>query len=135
MVQIVSGDRAGADDLAEIVDPIRNAVMAARPDAEVDGLAVAPEDRMGVDVGEPRTRDIGRIIHRRRLAEKNPDGIASCWITGVLSDSSRRIPDDRIQVALAGNETLVIDRTGFGLPLDRSTRRGLSFLPQDGVQK
>ena len=32
------GDRAGADDLAKIVYPIRNTVMAARPNAEV-GIA------------------------------------------------------------------------------------------------
>ena len=50
MIQIVPSDSAGADDLAAIVDPLRDTVMAARPDAEVDCLAVAPEGRMRVDV-------------------------------------------------------------------------------------
>ena len=54
MIQIVPGKGAGADDLAEIVDPVRDTEMAARPDAEVDGDAVAPEDRMSARCsGEP----------------------------------------------------------------------------------
>ena len=38
MIQIVPGNGAGADDLAEIVDPVRDTVMAAGPDAQVDRL-------------------------------------------------------------------------------------------------
>ena len=92
MIQIVPGNGAGADDLAEIVDPVRNTVMATRPDAEVDRLAVAPEDRMSVDVRRARiAHDIAGIIHRGGVAEKNPDGIGSCWIAGVLPDSQRHI--------------------------------------------
>ena len=63
MIEIVASDRAGADDLSEIVNLIRDAVVAARPDTEVDRDAVAPEDRMRVDVRRARvTGDIARII-------------------------------------------------------------------------
>jgi hypothetical protein len=50
MIQIIPGDRAGADNLAEIVDPVCNTVMAAGPDAQVDCHSVAPENRMRVYV-------------------------------------------------------------------------------------
>jgi hypothetical protein len=57
MIQIISGDRTGPDNLAEIVDPICHTVMAAGPDAQVYRNSIAPEDRMRVyvrrvDVGE-----------------------------------------------------------------------------------
>jgi len=54
MIQIIPGDRAGADNLPEIVDPICNTVMAAGPDAQVDRHPIVPEDRMRVYVRRAR---------------------------------------------------------------------------------
>ena len=51
MIQIIPSNGAGADDLAEIINPVRDTVVAAWPDAEVDCHAVAPEDRVRVYVG------------------------------------------------------------------------------------
>ena len=83
MIQIIPGDGAGADNLAEIVDPVRNTVMAAGPNAEVDRLAVTPEDRMSVDARRACiARDIAGIVHSGEVAEKNPAGIGNCRILG-----------------------------------------------------
>ena len=51
MIQIIPGDCACADNLAEIVDPVCNTVMAAGPDAQVDSHPIAPEDRVRGNVG------------------------------------------------------------------------------------
>ena len=64
MIQIIPGDRAGADNLAEIIDSVCNTVMAAGPDAKVDRDAIAPEDRVRVYVGRACiTGDIAGIVH------------------------------------------------------------------------
>ena len=72
MIQIIPGDRAGADNLAEIVDPICNTVMATGPDAQVDRHPIAPEDRMRVYVRRACiAHNIAGIIHSgRRGGEK-----------------------------------------------------------------
>ena len=84
MIQIVPGDRAGADNLAEIVDPIRNTVMAAGPDAQVDRHPIAPEDRMRVYVRRACiAHDIAGIVHSGSRGGENPAGIGNCWILGA----------------------------------------------------
>ena len=72
MIQIIPGDRAGADNLAEIIDPVCNTVMAAGPDAQVDSHPIAPEDRMRVYVRRACiAHNIAGIIHSgRRGREK-----------------------------------------------------------------
>jgi hypothetical protein len=73
MIQIIPGDRAGADNLAEIVDPICNAVMAARPDAQVDRNSIAPEDRMRVYVRRACiAHNIAGIVHSGRCGGEGP---------------------------------------------------------------
>src|SRR5580765_7345985 len=115
MIQIVARNGSGADDLAEIVDLVGDAVMATRPNAEVDRLAVAPEDRMSVYVGRAGIAGDGaRIVHRgwrgggksgrhRQLLDHR----RAARIGNVIS------PGDGKNVALAGHETGVIDRAGF----------------------
>ena len=64
MIQIIPGDRAGADNLAEIVDPVCNTVMAAGPDAQVDSHPIAPEDRVRVYVRRACiAHNIAGIVH------------------------------------------------------------------------
>ena len=65
MIQIIPSHRTGADDLAEIINAIRHTVVAARPDAQVDRHAIAPEDCVRVYVGRACVADnILGVIHR-----------------------------------------------------------------------
>src|SRR4030095_10761506 len=109
MIQIIPGDRAGADNLAEIVDPIRNTVMAAGPDAQVDSHPIAPEDPMRVYVRRACVADdIARIVHRgSRGGEK------SGWNWQLLDPGRVRgviFPNDREDIALTRNEAGIINR-------------------------
>ncbi len=64
MIQIIPGDRGGPDNLAEIVYALRNTVMAAGPDAQVDRHPTAPEDRMRVYARRACiAHDIAGIVH------------------------------------------------------------------------
>ena len=76
MIQIIPGDRAAADNLTEIVDPICNTVMAAGPDAQVDGHPVAPEDRM-------------RVYVRRACIAHNVAGIDGASPAFIIALSAR----------------------------------------------
>ena len=65
MIQIIPSNGARADDLAEIINPVRDAVVAARPDPEVDRDTIAPENRVRIYVGRARIADnILGVVHR-----------------------------------------------------------------------
>ena len=81
MIQIVPGDRACADNLAEIVDPVCNTVMAAGPDAQVDSHPTAPEDRM-------------RVYVRKACIAHNIAGIVHSGCGGEKSGRDRQLLDD-----------------------------------------
>ena len=67
MIQIIPGDCAGADNLAEIIDPVCNTVMAAGPDAQVDSNPISPKDRVRVYVRRACiAHNIARIVHSGR---------------------------------------------------------------------
>ena len=76
MIQIIPGDRPGADNLAEIVDPIRNTVMATGPDAQIDRHPTAPEDRM-------------RVYVRRACIAYNVAGIDGACPAFIIALSAR----------------------------------------------
>src|SRR6478752_7141052 len=83
MIQIIPGDRAGADNLAEIVDPIRNTVVAAGPDTQVDRYLIAPEDRMSVDARRACiAHDIAGIIHSGSRGGEKSGRNRQPWILG-----------------------------------------------------
>jgi hypothetical protein len=115
MIQIVTGDRTGSDNLAQIVDPIRNTVMAAGPDTQVDRNFVAPENRVGVDVRRACiAHDIARIVHSgSRGGEKSgrnrqlPHRRYTIGIRDVI------LPDHRVKNAPTGNEPRIINRLGI----------------------
>src|SRR5580765_6885750 len=99
MIQIVPGDRAGPDNLAEIVDPICNTVMAAGPDAQVDRHPIAPEDRMRVYVRRACIADdiAGIVYSGSRGGEKsgrNWQLLDPGRVGGVI------FPNDRKDIAL-----------------------------------
>ena len=109
MIQIIPSDRAGADNLAEIVDPICNTVMAAWPHAQVDRHSIAPEDRMRVYVRRACiAHDIAGIVHSgSRGGEKsgrNWQLLDPGRVGGVI------FPNDRKDIALARNEAGIINR-------------------------
>src|SRR4029077_11294959 len=112
MIQIIPGDRAGADNLAEIVDPVCNTVMAAGPDAQVDSNPIAPEDRMRVYVRRACiAHNIAGIVHSgRRGGEKSGrdrqllDGGRVVGVRDVI------FPNDRKDVALTRYEAGIINR-------------------------
>ena len=75
MIQIIPGDCAGADNLAEIIDPVCNTVMAAGPHAQVDSYPIAPEDRMRVYVRRACiAHDITGIVHSGRNSGEKSAG-------------------------------------------------------------
>ena len=125
MIQIIPGDRAGADNLAEIVDPIRNTVMAAGPDAQVDRHAIAPEDRMSVDVRRACiAHDIAGIVHSgSRGGEKSGrnrqllDPGRAVGVRDVILPNGRLVR----KIVQTGNEARIINRLGL------ACGRGLSF--------
>ena len=101
MIQIIPGDRPGADNLAEIVNPIGNTVMATGPDAQIDRHPTAPEDRMRVYVRRACiAHDIAGIVHtgsgggeksgrnRQLLDPGRVVGASGCAFTLALSVSS-----------------------------------------------
>ena len=115
MIQIIPGDGASADDLAEIVDPISNAVMAAGPDAQVDRLAVTPEDRMRVYVRRACiAHDITGIVHSGRNSGEESAGYRQLphprYTVGVRDVI---LPNDRIKNAPTGNNARIINRLGI----------------------
>ena len=115
MIQIIPGDRAGADNLAEIVDPFRNTVMAAGPDAQVDRDAIAPEDRVRVYVGRARiAHDIAGIVHSGtgggEKSGRNRQLLDPGRIVGVPDVI---LPNDRIKNAPTGNDARIINRLGI----------------------
>ena len=81
MIQIIPGDCACADNLAEIVDPARNTVMAAGPDGQVDRQPNAAEERM-------------RIYFRRACIAQNIAGIVHSGCGGEKSGRDRQLLDD-----------------------------------------
>src|SRR5258705_4231034 len=75
MIQIISGDRPSPDNLAEIIDPICNTVMAAGPDAQIDRHSIAPEDRMRVYVRRACiAHDVAGIVHRGSRGREKSGG-------------------------------------------------------------
>ena len=115
MIQIIPGDRAGADNLAEIVDPVCNTVMAAGPDAKVDRDAIAPEDRVRVDVGRTRiTGDIAGIVHSGTGGGEKSGRDRQLLDPGrVVGVRDVILPNDRIKNASTGNEARIINRLGI----------------------
>src|SRR5678815_1024126 len=137
MIQIIPGDRAGADNLAEIVNPFRDTVMAARPDTQVDRHPTAPEDRM-------------RIYVRRACIAYNIAGIVhsgSCsgeksGRNRQLLDSGRAVrvrdvifPNDRKNIALTRNEAGIINRArlAYHLTAQRAEVCHLAIAPKEPV--
>ena len=130
MIQIIPGDRAGADNLAEIVDPIRNTVMAAGPDAQVDRHPTAPEDRMRVYVRRACiAHNIAGIVHSGSRGGEKPGR------NRQLLDSGRAVgvrdvifPNDRKDITLTRNEAGIINRVRLAYHLT-AQRAELMNLP------
>src|SRR4030095_3814 len=139
MIQIIPGDRAGADNLAEIVDLICNTVMAAGPHAQVDRHSIAPEDRMRVYVrGACVAHHIARVIYScSRGREKSggyrqlPDPGGAAGVPGVI------FPNDRKDIALTCNETRIVNRLGFAYDLtaQRAEVGHLTVAPEKPMNK
>ena len=102
MIQIIPGDRAGADNLAEIVDPVCNTVMAAGPDAQVDSHPIAPEDRMRVYVRRACiAHNIAGIVHSgSRGGEKSGRNRQLLDPGRVVGVRDVILPNDRIKILL-----------------------------------
>src|SRR4030095_6681119 len=119
MIQIISGGRAGPDNLAEIVDLICNTVMAAGPHAQVDRYSIAPEDRMrvyvrGACVAHHSPRFIyscGRGREKSGRYRQLPNPGRAAGVSGVI------FPNDRKDIALTSNETCIVNRLGFAYDL------------------
>src|SRR5262249_17762152 len=119
MIQIVSRDRAGPDNLAEIVDSICDTVMAAGPDAQVDRHSIAPEDCMRVYVRRACiAHDIAGIVHSSSRRREESSRNRQLLNPGRAARVPRIIfPDDRKDIALTRNEAGIINRLGFAYPL------------------
>ena len=110
MIQIIPGDRACADNLAEIVDPVFNTVMAAGPDAQVDRNPIAPEDRVRVYVRRARiAHDIAGIIHSGTCSGEKSGRDRQLLDRGrVVGVRDVIFPNDRKDIALTHNEPVLL---------------------------
>src|SRR5262245_29190873 len=139
MIQIVSGDRAGADNLAEIVDPICNTMMAAGPHTQVDRHSIAPKNRMRIYVRRACiAHDIAGIVDGGcRSREKSsryrqlPNPGCAAGVTGVI------FPNDRKDIALTCNKTCIVNRLGFAyhLAAQRAEVGHLTVAPKKPMNK
>src|SRR5215211_4670092 len=139
MIQIIPGDRTGADNLAEIVDPIRNTVMAAGPDAEINRDSIAPKNRVRVNIRRARVSgDIARIVHC------SPGGgekagrhwqLFNHWHAVVIRDIV--IPYHRKDIALACNAPGVVDRIclAYDLPVQRTQLNKIAIPPKKSMHR
>src|SRR6266566_1769226 len=112
MIQIVPGNRAGPDNLAEIVDSIRDTVVAARPHAQVDRHSIAPEDRMRVYIRRACiAHDIAGIVHSGSRGREKSGRNRQLLNPGYAAGVPRVIfPNDRKDIALTRNEAGIINR-------------------------
>src|SRR6185503_9127588 len=115
VIETVGGNGAGADDLAKTIDLGRDAVGSTGPDSEIEGGASAPQNRVRVDIRRARIADnVAGIVDRRRLGGEESrryrqllDPRHTARVGDVVC------PDDRIEIALAGDDAGVIDCVGF----------------------
>src|SRR4029450_13262184 len=131
--------RAGPDNLAEIVDPICNTVMAPWPDAQVDRHSIAPEDRMRVYVRRACIAyDIAGIVDGGcRGREKSgryrqlPNPGRATGVRAVI------FPNDRKNIALTGNEAGIINGAclAYHLAAQRAEIGHLTVAPKKSTNK
>src|SRR4030095_13244041 len=139
MIEIIPGDCAGPDNLAQIIDAICNTVMAPWPDAQVDRHSIAPENRMRVYVRRACIpHDIARIIHScGRGREKSgryrqlPNSGRATGVRGVI------FPNDRKDIALTGNEAGIINGAclAYHLTAQRAEVGHLTVAPKKSTNK